>query len=183
MLFLSCMISKAFLVANGTIHARELEAFAVDSEENIYLGYRGRIDVYHNGDLLRTIKPPTNREYVLKIENDKLLIGRRASGKIGIFDLDGNFLEDSDLDYDTFKKDVSKEKIILQNGKTFKINKHFNLKPFEVLCDDTVIYRMAAIDYIYNGLPFWLFWAFTFLGASFLILMVVTDEKAKNFFR
>ena len=178
-----CMISKVFLVANGTVHERALEAFAVDPYENIYLGYRNRIDVYHNGELLCIIRPPTNRDYVLKFDGDKFLIGRMLSGKVGIYDFEGNFLEDIDMDYDTLKKAVSKEKVIQQNGKSFKVNKFLDLKPFEVICDDVVIYKMSTVDYIYNGLPAALLWAFSFLSLLILIPMLVFDEKVQNFFR
>lgn len=182
-IFISSMISKVFLIANGKVHITALETFAVDSDESIYLGYRNRIDVYHNGELLRTIRPPTNRDYVLKVDGDKLLIGRMLSGKVGIYDFEGNFLEDIDLDYDTLKKDVSKENVIQQNGKSFKVNKFLGMKPFEVTCDDVVIYKMSTIDYIYNGLPAALLLAFTFLSMLILVPMLAFDERIRKFFR
>lgn len=182
-IFLLTMISKAFLVANGTVHATTLETFAVDANENIYLGYRGRIDVYLNGEFIRRIEPPTNRDYVLKAEDGKLLIGRDISGKVGTYDFEGNHIEDIDLSYDELKREVSREKIIQQNNKAFKVNKYLDMKPFEVMCDDMVIYRMPTIDYIFNCLPFGLVWAFTFIFCMFLIPFIVTDEKIRNVFR
>ena len=157
-----------------------MEGFAVDADENIYLGYMNRIDVYHDGELLRIIDPPTNKGYILSIEDDKLLIGQKVSNKIRVYDLYGNFLEDSELSYYTLKETVRKTKVIEQNGKAFTIHNYWGMKPLEVKCDGVVVYKMSSIDYIFNGLPSWVLLSVFFVILFFMTLFVLADKEIQE---
>ena len=188
MILCAFIMAKFVLDSCGIVHMGALEGFAVDSQENLYLGYagdRGSIEVYHDGELIREIKPPTNKGFFFMIEDDKLIIGREASKKVGVYDLYGNSLDESELgyDYDTVKRTVAKTKVIEQNGKYFTLNKYLGFKPFEIMCDGVVIYRMSTLAYILNGPPFMFYAVFAAMCALVLIPMLATDEKVRSLFR
>lgn len=114
------------LMTFGVITSGSVLNFDVDSEENIYIGTMGQIQVYKDGTLLRTINPPTSRAYNFYIENDQLIIGVASGGEGGRFDLEGNELSYGDFSYYEIE-DVASKKSVNVNGHQYKHTNGFLL--------------------------------------------------------
>ena len=182
-IYILVLTIRIILDSIGIVHIGDFEGFAVDSRGNLYLGYIGGIEVYHDGELVRTIEPPTNKGFIFTIVDDKLIIGREVSRKVGAFDLYGTYLDTYELDFYTLEHAIRQTKEIEQNGRHYTIKKYFGLKPFEIICDGVVVYRRSTIDYILCGLPFWLFLGFIFFCFFYTVPFLATNGKKRFFFR
>ena len=67
------MLISILLIGSGTV-VTSYEGFALDSNENLYLGVYGKINVYKDGSLLYSVDAHTLRAYAFTIQDDKILI-------------------------------------------------------------------------------------------------------------
>ena len=67
------MLISISLIGSGTV-VTSYEGFALDSNENLYLGEYGKINVYKEGSLLYSVDAHTSRTYAFTIQNDEILI-------------------------------------------------------------------------------------------------------------
>lgn len=67
------MLISISLIGSGTV-VTSYEGFALDSNENLYLGEYGKINVYKEGSLLYYVDAHTSRAYAFTIQNDEILI-------------------------------------------------------------------------------------------------------------
>ena len=115
------MLISISLIGSGTV-VTSYEGFALDSDENLYLGEYGKINVYKEGSLLYSVDAHTSRAYAFTIQNDEILISTAET--VYITDLNGNVIssyEDEDTSlFNKLKKDKNSFSL---NGNTYKIQK------------------------------------------------------------
>ena len=168
-------LTRLFLVAAGEIPDGWPMDFAVDSEENLYIGTINRIDVYQDGVLLRRISPPTSRSYRFTIENDQLIIGCASDQKGDVFDLEGNALFYGALTYNEVESKANRRSVAV-NGHEYRFSGNWGLTPYVITRDGAEVYRMSTPDYVFNAFPYWGLFACLSLAAVFLILMKVSEK-------
>lgn len=85
------MLTCVLLIVSGIANPF-ISSFAVDSEERLYIGLQGRIEVYDGNSKISTINPKTSRSYVFTIlEDDTILLS--TSTTVYSMELNGNILD------------------------------------------------------------------------------------------
>ncbi|GEM_PF-283600 len=139
------MLISISLIGSGTV-VTSYEGFALDSNENLYLGVYGKINVYKDGSLLYSVDAHTLRAYAFTIQNDKILISDAET--VYIMDLNGNVISSyEDANTSLFNKLKKDKNSFSLNGNTYKIQKNFGRSRI-VKDDGKVIYQMPILDYI-----------------------------------
>lgn len=172
-------LTQILLSAGGVIHDGWILDFAVDSEENIYIGTMKRIDVYQDGVLLCSIKPYTSKPYRFAIENDQIILCIAGDTNGRLFDLEGKELGQKELTYDE-EKNVENRKSLTVNGHEYKFSGNWGLTPYVITRDGAEVYRMSALDYVFNAFPYWCLWVCLSLAAVMLILLKVSELQAQS---
>ena len=117
------MLISISLIGSGTV-VTSYEGFALDSNENLYLGVYGKINVYKDGSLLYSVDAHTLRAYAFTIQNDKILLSDAET--VYIMDLNGNVISSyEDADTSLFNKLKKDKNSFSLNGNTYKIQKNF----------------------------------------------------------
>lgn len=115
------MLISISLIGSGTV-VTSYEGFALDSNENLYLGEYGKINVYKEGSLLYSVDAHTSRAYAFTIQNDEILISTAET--VYITDLSGNVISSyEDADTSLFNKLKKDKNSFSLNGNTYKIQK------------------------------------------------------------
>lgn len=141
---------------SGKVHIR-YNGFAVDSEENLYIGmrdepaYDNRIYVFDfSGTLLRSFPAVTNRGYSFTIvDGDKIMYS--ASQVLYTADLSGNILEKEEI---PLAEDIrySETEFVDVNGNRYEMkNRFFRPSIYQVNRKngaETCIYQMPMLDSI-----------------------------------
>lgn len=148
---------KVFFIFHGKVSDGGLLGFAVDSAENIYLGTRNCIRVYRGMELIRTISPPSLQTYRFFMENNQLIISGVISKTSQVLDLEGRHIRPGKLSYYEVKKVGTRTRVNV-NGHEFRLIYRWIISPYKITRDGVIIHRMSAIDYVFNGLPFWSVW-------------------------
>lgn len=96
----------------------------VDAQENVYLQNLGfnktAIQVYNNkGEFLYSIRIETNGSYNFKVD-DYIWVYVYRADRVVKYSLDGFLLEETDIDYEEFDKDVE-FKFVEKNGITYSV--------------------------------------------------------------
>ena len=173
---------KIILVSAGTV-PDEMMGFDVDEEGNLWIGRRGRITVYKDGEVLRTVTPPTSRDYSFFLQEDKMIVHCATTyEKIEEYDLSGNYLGESLLNLDEFKATLRNRDTIERNGNLYVMKKYGGIKPYEVFCNGERIYQMSTSDYIFNGFPNTVFRIVSMVILVFLVLLILSDEDCLMLF-
>lgn len=178
-LFFSAVISKEILANEDVIHQSSAQDFAVCSDGSIFVGYMDKIEVFQDGKLSFSFRPPTPRAFRFYVENDRIVIGC-SDGFTEIYDVTGNFVEDSELSYDAVKSTAQDIRYIAESGEEYKLSDSFGFKPFEIKCGNETIVRQNILDYHFNGAPFWMFWALAFLNMVVLVIALVDKYAVKE---
>ena len=72
----------------------QVECFAVDSTGRVFIGKKGKIDIYDNNFLVDTVELPISHSYIIKLEEDNII----------------QILKNSDIYYiDLSRKNINKE--------------------------------------------------------------------------
>lgn len=171
-LFFSVVISKDILASSGIVKKSSMQDFGVCSDGKIIVGYREKIEVFQDGKILFSFKPPTPRAYRFYVENDRIVIGC-SDGFTETYDVEGKFLEDSKLSYNEVKSTAQKTQYKAENGEKYTVVDAFGFKPFEIKCGNETIVRQNILDYHFNGAPFWLLWAVAFLNMVVLVIALI----------
>ncbi|MGM9597622.1 MAG: hypothetical protein ACI3XO_07400 [Eubacteriales bacterium] len=154
--------------------AASYEGFALDSEERLYVGKNTGIEVYENGNKIRTISPPSSRSYVFTISDDKIVssVVTSAGNMIYVMNLEGEIIEKRADSYDTHLK-------LKRNSKSFVSesgNEYISsscLGYYRIMRSDGVcVYSMPVLDYIVNVV------ASFALGLSYLIFVTTMLIKS-----
>lgn len=115
------MLISISLIGSGTV-VTSYEGFALDSNENLYLGEYGKINVYKEGSLLYSVDAHTSRAYAFTIQNDEILISTAET--VYITDLSGNVINSyKDTDTSLFNELKSNKDSFSLNGSTYKMQK------------------------------------------------------------
>ena len=153
---LALALTKQGLTQSGIISTGELEGFAVDSYENIYIGKLGIITVYQNGKAVDSFSPPTSRAYRFYVENDMLIIGCAFDGLGGLFDLSGNCISYGVISYEEVRRNASNKTTYVVNDNAYSLHTYCGLLPYTIYCNEERAFSMSPIDYFFNGPPFWI---------------------------
>lgn len=115
------MLISISLIGSGTV-VTSYEGFALDSNENLYLGEYSKINVYKEGSLLYSVDAHTSRAYAFTIQNDEILISTAET--VYITDLSGNVINSyKDTDTSLFNELKSNKDSFSLNGSTYKMQK------------------------------------------------------------
>ena len=108
------------LIVTGTA-TPFISGFAVDKNDQIYVGEQTEICVYKNNFLIRTINPQTSRSYVFTIIDDHILLS--TSTMVYTMNLDGNIIDErEDLGADMYNQiQYRKRKYISHNDDEYKL--------------------------------------------------------------
>lgn len=152
--------------------------FAVDNEENIYIGKKN-IEVYSlQGEFLRSINPQTTRGYSFTIaSNDNILIS--TGDYLYTIDLFGNVINKKSIDdyADDPLSGISTKKYISANGKKYIIkNRLFRTGVYRLNGKQEIkIYEMPLFDYIIKLLSY-----ITYLSMITVIPVSIIFLKKQN---
>lgn len=158
---------------SDTVHDGDIMCFDVDSAGDLYVGYTRAIEVYHEGEWVRTISPQISRGYKFCIENDEIYIG--GSGH-AVMSLEGEVLRkcsDSEVRSAAgglFNKSMEKD------GKTYRLLTHAGFKRAEILRDGERIFQESKADCFWNGAYFWLIFCVGLLIYAVLLLAFFDSE-------
>lgn len=177
-LFFLLVCLKAVLVFMGSIHSGALQDFDVGPNGELVLGYPKVIEVYREGSLDTHFAAPTIRAYRFYIENGTMIIGS-SSGKSTVYDIEGNRIGESELAYTTVKSISGSKKAFEDNdGNRYYLEKNYGFKPFEVKCGDETVLREDHKDFLFNGFPFFCFFAVAFVNMLFVVLIIIEKSRA-----
>lgn len=163
-----CMIICPIIVAimlsfeSGWV-AASYEGFALDSAERLYVGKNTGIEVYENGNKIRTISPPSSRFYVFTISDDKIVSS--VGEMIYVMNLEGEIIEKRTISYDThLKLKRNSKRFVSESGNEYISSSclgYYRIMRSDGLC----VYSMPVLDYIVNVV------ASFALGLSYLIFV------------
>lgn len=171
------LVTKFLLMSAGIVSGDGVLCFDVDSDDCIYIGTMNKIRVYRDGELLREIQPPTSRYYSFYIEDDKLIIGCASDNKGGQYDLNGNEISYGTYSFSDIEREASSRKNVTVNGHTYKLTNTLGITPYKIVRDGETVHQMSTADYIFNGLPFWVFLGFLSITLAVLILAKVSEMR------
>lgn len=168
------MLISISLIGSGTV-VTSYEGFALDSNENLYLGEYGKINVYKEGSLLYSVDAHTSRAYAFTIQNDEILISTAET--VYITDLNGNVISSyEDEDTSLFNKLKKDKKLFLIEWKYLQNTKNFGRSRI-VKDDGKVIYQMPLLDYIVKiGILISMLW----LAVLAIYLVISFRKKAEH---
>ncbi len=148
-----CMITAPIMgaiimsYASGWVAAKYV-GFALDSAERLYVGKNTGIEVYENGNKIRTISPPSSRAYVFTVSDDKIVSS--VGNMIYVMNLEGEIIEKRAESYDTYREmDRNSKRFVSESGNEY-ISKSC-LGYYRIMRSDGVcVYSMPVLDYIVN---------------------------------
>lgn len=179
------------LVATNTV-SLTYSGFAIDSENNLYLGKTGgKIDVYSGGKIVKSISLMTSKGYAFTIKKDKLVVA--ALSNIYILDLEGNILEKKECLNDTEYNKLFKEKNIFidSEGNKFILSNVFGYYSIksrdnnEIYPKDVFIpaFKFALKKAIESEDDLWLDALVFFLYDGFVSQKEVLDSDTEHIFK
>lgn len=178
MCLFAVLVTRFLLMSAGIVSGVGVLCFDVDSNESIYIGTMNRIRVYRDGNYIREIQPPTSRYYNFYIKDDKLVIGCASDNKGGQYDLNGNEISYGTFSFSDIEHTASSRKNITVNGHTYKLKNTIGIMPYKIVRDGEVVHQMSAIDYIFNGLPFW--GVFVLLAVTLVVLILAKVSEIRE---
>lgn len=151
----TAMMLKITWNNNGKI-CTNYQGFAVDENQNLYLGKKGYIQVFDaSGNPQHTINAHTTRGYSFTIINNELYL--HTGDLFYIMDLNGNTTEHGELSDEmrVFISDHTKRnKFTASDGTEYVLNNPLN-RPTIYRMDNeqkTMIYQMPGLDYTIDSL-------------------------------
>lgn len=179
---LSWIVAREVLSSMGLVSPGGMMGYAVDSEERVYIG-KGyyKIEVYKDGQNVKTIRTPNTKGYCFYIEEDKLIIG--CAGRTyqnDVYDLDGKKVSSIEMSYDQIRREAARRKQIEQNGNTYILRDHHGFKPYEILRNDEVILRMTQVEFFFESWPFLLLFSLGFIAMAILVLSLVSQYAGRK---
>lgn len=166
------------LAGKGIIHQSSMQDFGVCPDGTIIIGYMGKIEVFQDGKVVFSFRPPTSRAYRFYIKNDRVVIGC-AAGYTKVYDAKGNFIEDSELSYGEVKSISQETKYRTESGELYKVVDSLGFKPFEIRCGEESIIKQDMLDYYFNGFPSWLLWAVGAINMATLLFALLYKYTSK----
>ena len=156
-----------------------VHGLAIDSEENIYIGVVGKINVYNKeGKFIRSYSLGRDQSFIFRIdENENLIIAIESTELI--CRLDGTIISDKILDY----TDDREVKVIKRNSKTYTLSNKFYFTT--VKCEDEkgntrTMYRVPIHITIFRLIQMI---SFTILVILFIKLCIKKTRGCRYFYR
>lgn len=124
--------------------------FAVDDVGNIYLGMNSTMKVFDSdGDLLRSISPPTSRGYQFSILNNRIVL--YTGTFFYTMDLEGNVIEKVEITDENrlHLPEIRENKCITSNGTVYLLKSRFFRSRIYRVEDNKkiMVYEMPLLDY------------------------------------
>lgn len=139
------MILSFLLISTGKV-SMSCNNFAVDASGKLYVGKKYSIEVYENGDLIKTINPLSSRTYAFTIQNDNTILLSTSSIEY-LLDLKGNIISSKeDVGSSTYNKIKKNNSFVSTSGKTYELKSCFG--KYSIVCDNIIVYEMPKFDYI-----------------------------------
>ena len=166
------MLFSFMLISSGKV-STSYNNFAIDSYDRIYIGKRNAIEVYEDGELVKTINPFSSRTYAFTIQNNDTLLLSTSTVEY-VLDLDGNIISSrEDNGTNTYNKIKNNKEFITENGKSYKLENH--LGRYSIICNDIVVYQMPDFDYavkmLYNS---------SYLVFCTCVIVIVYKKRCKG---
>ena len=165
---------SSFLYMNGDWHG-----FGVDSSGSVYIGtdnYVGKeavINVYRNGEYVRSVPVPPNRTYSFTVQDDDTILVS-ISGNVYVLDLSGAVISHQADSRNSLLIDLERNKeVINANGEHFFYRSILGYRT--ILSEDgDVLWRMPLGDYLSHLA------ASLFMSAFILFTSVATASESKH---
>lgn len=152
-----------------------IRCFAVDDQNNIYIGMRNKICVYDENNQIRTLSPQTSRAYMFTIKEDNTILLSTAD-TVYSMDLKGNILNSwEDAGADTYNQiQYRKNHFTSQKGDTYKIVSSFGWTRI-VKNGTTVVYQISSISFIIKIMLY-----ISFCGSFALPIIYISKARRKT---
>ena len=179
---LLCIVLHVFFIDGGII-AGDIKGFAIDTQENLYIGVHNRIIKFAEGDKDNDdiLIPQMTDEYCFFIEDDSLIIGTKKGQSVKKYDLQGNYIEKSPLTYDEAKTQSSYKTLVSENGNTFKLLDYHGFKPAEVQRNGKTVYHMSIIDFLFSDTIFFVLLIVFGLVALYFFIRLYQNPEIQHF--
>ncbi len=160
-----CML----FIISGRV-AMSYQGFSLDSSERLYVGKNTGIEVYENGNKIRTISAPSSRSYAFTVSNDRIVAS--VGDTINIMNLEGKLIEQQPDNYAAFNEmKRNSSKFVTSSGKQY--SKTNICGYYKIVRNDGVcVYSMPLLDYIVNVVIY-------ACGLSTLVFVVAMLVKLK----
>lgn len=147
-IFLICFLKTILfiLISSGNV-CIDYDGFAVDKDENLYVGMTSLIRVYSpEGDILRSFSPKTSRGYSFTIEDGETVFVD-SGDKQYILDLYGNLLSTVMGNY---SKAINSDRFISKSGNEYVVHNRMLRTSISIVDDgcESVVFKMPIKDYI-----------------------------------
>ncbi len=171
-----------FLFSIGFLKGN-IQGFALDADEKLYIGTKSIIQVYANGEKIKEFAPypSIEEDYRFAIQNDTIIIGRKKWKNAKTYDLTGNYRSDSDLSYEDVRKIAESRITVEQNGNVYSYEDHRGFAPAEILRNGEPVYQMSICDALFSGWSAIFIRVVLFAFLSVAIISFVTDEEVKAY--
>ncbi len=178
------IVLSVFISAGGFING-SVHGFALDAEENLYIGTDQNIQVYAAGERIREIRPfrALGHDYRFVIQDHTLIIGSQKWKYAKIYDLNGKYLSDSDLHFENIRDTAESRSTVELNGNLYAIEIHGGFAPAEVLQNGETIYQMSFWDFLFTGFPAFCIRVILWGLFAVSLLAFVTDEEVKAYLK
>ena len=146
-LLLALLVSSSILYFSSSGDGR-VTCFSVDSNGSLYIGKRGRIEVWQQGQLIRTIDPQTSRSYIFRVqENDTILLS--TSTTLYTMALNGDILKtEEDHGAHMYNELQRQNRNGITNGESTYTRRNSILGTKIVKDGTEIVYRMSPRAYL-----------------------------------
>ena len=150
------IVLPLFLSAAGSIQGN-VHGFDLDAEENLYIGTDRSILVYKGREKTRTIRlqPAMEYDYRFMIQDNTIVVGSRKWRTTKVYDLEGHFLSDRDLQYESILRNETSRISAAPNGSEpiYSMETFRGFAPTKILLNGEILYRQPLMDFLFTGLP------------------------------
>ena len=150
------IVLPLFLSAAGSIQG-SVHGFDLDAEDTLYIGTDKSILVYTDRELVRTIRlqPAMEYDYRFRIQDNRIVVGSRKWRTTKVYDLEGHFLSDRDLQYESIRGSENRRISAAPDGieSIYSMETYQGFAPTQILLNGEILYRQPLMDFLFTGLP------------------------------
>ena len=176
------IVLPLFLSAAGSIQGN-VHGFDLDAEENLYIGTDRSILVYKGREKTRTIRlqPAMEYDYRFMIQDNTIVVGSRKWSTAKVYDLEGHFLSNRDLQYESIRRNETGRVSAAPggNGSIYSMETYQGFAPTKILLNGEILYRQPLMDFLFTGLPATCI-RIVLLGFFALSLLAFVGDKEVN---
>ena len=176
------IVLPLFLSAAGSIQGN-VHGFDLDAEENLYIGTDRSILVYKGREKTRAIRlqPAMEYDYRFMIQDNRIVVGSRKWSTAKVYDLEGHFLSNRDLQYESILRNETSRISAAPNGSEpiYSMETYRGFAPTKILLNGEILYRQPLMDFLFTGLPATCI-RIVLLGFFALSLLAFVGDKEVN---